>query len=302
MKASVLGCGRWGSFLAWYLSAKGDVVLWGRESGGSYRRLRETGGNEYLRLPENVRLTSDLGEAMASELIVISIGAQGLRAFTEELKPYGLEHKTVLLCMKGLEEETGARLSEIVNGAGVPPERFPYLRKKLTEGKQIRVVAVEPQSCPKLTRGTFQYDFGDTVGLTPLIPMYTLGHNFEPANIHAGGLRYHGAGAIVSQLLKDRLIEAVDMPQLETFEAGVLFARTEGIIPAPESTHAIAQAIREAQKAKEEGKEKTILFNLSGHGMIDLYAYEQYFAGNLQNYTIPDSEITCSLKDLEKII
>lgn len=106
MKASVLGCGRWGSFLAWYLSAKGDVVLWGRESGGSYRRLRETGGNEYLRLPENVRLTSDLGEAMASELIVISIGAQGLRAFTEELKPYGLEHKTVLLCMKGLEEET----------------------------------------------------------------------------------------------------------------------------------------------------------------------------------------------------
>ena len=138
--------------------------------------------------------------------------------------------------------------------------------------------------------------------LTPLIPMYTLGHNFEPANIHAGGLRYHGAGAIVSQLLKDRLIEAVDMPQLETFEAGVLFARTEGIIPAPESTHAIAQAIREAQKAKEEGKEKTILFNLSGHGMIDLYAYEQYFAGNLQNYTIPDSEITCSLKDLEKII
>ena len=123
MKASVLGCGRWGSFLAWYLSAKEDVVLWGRESGGSYRRLRETGGNEYLRLPENVRLTSDLGEAMERELIVISIGAQGLRAFTEELKPYGLEHKTVLLCMKGLEEETGARLSEIVNGAGVPPER-----------------------------------------------------------------------------------------------------------------------------------------------------------------------------------
>ena len=144
------------------------------------------------------------------------------------------------------------------------------------------MIAVEPQSCPKLTRGSFQYDFGDTVGLTPLIPMYTLGHNFEPANIHAGGLRYHGAGAIVSQLLKDGLMEAVDMPQLETFEAGVLFARTEGIIPAPESTHAIAQAIREAKRAKEEGKSKTILFNLSGHGMIDLYAYEQYFSGKLQ--------------------
>ncbi len=179
---------------------------------------------------------------------------------------------------------------------------FPFLRKKLTEGKNIRVIAVEPQSCPKLTRGEFQYDFGDTVGLTPLIPMYTLGHNFEPANIHAGGLRYHGAGAIVSQLLKDRLIEATDMPQLETFEAGILFARTEGIIPAPESTHAIAQAIREARQAQKEGKTKTILFNLSGHGMIDLYAYEQYFAGTLQNYSIPDSEINNSLKTLEKII
>ena len=179
---------------------------------------------------------------------------------------------------------------------------FPFLRKKLTEGKNIRVIAVEPQSCPKLTRGEFQYDFGDTVGLTPLIPMYTLGHNFEPANIHAGGLRYHGAGAIVSQLLKDRLIEATDMPQLETFEAGILFARTEGIIPAPESTHAIAQAIREARQAQKEGKTKTILFNLSGHGMVDLYAYEQYFAGTLQNYSIPDSEINNSLKTLEKII
>ena len=218
-----------------------------------------------------------------------------------------LMHQTVIGEEAILQmEKAGAEPDVVIGcfggGSNFAGIGFPYLRKKLTEGKQIRVVAVEPQSCPKLTRGTFQYDFGDTVGLTPLIPMYTLGHNFEPANIHAGGLRYHGAGAIVSQLLKDRLIEAVDMPQLETFEAGVLFARTEGIIPAPESTHAIAQAIREAQKAKEEGKEKTILFNLSGHGMIDLYAYEQYFAGNLQNYTIPDSEITCSLKDLEKII
>ena len=185
------------------------------------------------------------------------------------------------------------------NFAGIS---FPFLRKNLTEGKNIRVVAVEPQSCPKLTRGQFQYDYGDTVGLTPLIPMYTLGHNFEPANIHAGGLRYHGAGAIVSQLLKDGFVEAVDMPQLETFEAGILFARTEGIIPAPESTHAIAQAIHEAKKAKEEGKAKTILFNLSGHGMIDLYAYEQYFAGKLQNYSIPDDEINHSLNELEKII
>ena len=179
---------------------------------------------------------------------------------------------------------------------------LPFLRKNLTEGKNIRLVAVEPASCPKLTRGEFQYDFGDTAGLTPLIPMYTLGHNFQPDDIHAGGLRYHGTGSIISQLHKDGLIEARSVGQLETFEAGMLFARTEGIIPAPESTHAIAAAISEAMKAKEEGKEKTILFNLSGHGMIDLYAYEQYMAGNLRNYDLPDSVIAKSVSELEKII
>jgi len=178
---------------------------------------------------------------------------------------------------------------------------FPFLRKNLKEGKNIRILAVEPQSCPKLTRGKFHYDFGDSAGLTPLIPMYTLGHSFQPSDIHAGGLRYHGAGAVVSQLLKDGLIEAHSIPQLETFEAGMLFANTECIIPAPESTHAIAMAIREAKKAKEEGKSKTILFNLSGHGLVDLYAYEQYFAGNLQNYDISDAMINESLSELDKL-
>ena len=185
------------------------------------------------------------------------------------------------------------------NFAGIS---FPFLRLKLTEGKKIRAVAVEPASCPKLTRGTFTYDFGDTVGMTPLIPMYTLGHNFIPAKIHAGGLRYHGAGAIVSQLLKDQIIEAIAIPQLETFEAGVLFARTEGIIPAPESTHAIAAAIREAKKAKEEGVSRTILFNLSGHGIIDLAAYDQYFSGKLDNYELSDEEIKKSLHELQSAI
>jgi len=185
------------------------------------------------------------------------------------------------------------------NFAGIS---FPFLRLKLTEGKKIRAVAVEPASCPKLTRGTFTYDFGDTVGMTPLIPMYTLGHNFIPAKIHAGGLRYHGAGAIVSQLLKDQIIEAVAIPQLETFEAGVLFARTEGIIPAPESTHAIAAAVREAKKAKEEGVSRTILFNLSGHGVIDLAAYDQYFSGKLQNYALSDEEIQKSIHELQSVI
>ena len=174
---------------------------------------------------------------------------------------------------------------------------FSFLRRNLTEGKKTRVVAVEPESCPKLTRGEFFYDYGDTAGMTPMMPMYTLGHKFQPTAIHAGGLRYHGAGSIVSQLYKDGLIEAVAVPQLETFAAGMLFANSEGIIPAPESTHAIAVAVREAQRAKEEGVQKTILFNLSGNGMIDLYAYEQYFAGKLQDGSLSDEEIRQAIED-----
>ena len=161
------------------------------------------------------------------------------------------------------------------------------------------MIAVEPEGCPKLTRGEFQYDFGDVAGFTPLIPMYTLGHDFQPSDIHAGGLRYHGAGSIVSQLMKDGLIEAQSMPQVETLAAGVLFAQTEGIIPAPESTHAIAATIREALKAKEEGVSKTILFNLSGNGVIDLYAYEQYLAGALKDFSPSDEEIRKTINQLE---
>ena len=132
--------------------------------------------------------------------------------------------------------------------------------------------------------------------------MYTLGHNFSPANIHAGGLRYHGAGAVVSQLRENGLIDAVDIPQLETFAAATLFAQAEGIIPAPESSHAIATAIREAKKAKESGESKVILFNLSGHGLIDMAAYDQYISGDLQNYEIPESEIETNVSKLEKLI
>lgn len=162
---------------------------------------------------------------------------------------------------------------------------FPFMRHNLKDGKTTKFYAAEPDACPKLTKGRFEYDFGDEAGYTPLLPMYTLGHNFKPANIHAGGLRYHGAGMIVSQLIKDGLMEGVDIPQLETFEAAMLFAQTEGIIPAPESSHAIAATIREAKKCKETGEAKVILFNLSGHGLIDMTAYEQYLNGDLRNYT-----------------
>ena len=179
---------------------------------------------------------------------------------------------------------------------------FPFMRHTIKEGKKVDFVAAEPASCPKLTRGVFQYDFGDETGYTPLLPMFTLGHNFRPANIHAGGLRYHGAGVIVSQLLKDGLMRAVDIPQLETFEAGTLFAQAEGIIPAPESCHAIAATIREALKCKETGEEKVILFNLSGHGLIDMTAYDQYFAGGLQNYELTDADVQKNIDELEKII
>ncbi|MCC8089265.1 MAG: TrpB-like pyridoxal phosphate-dependent enzyme [Rikenellaceae bacterium] len=215
-------------------------------------------------------------------------------------------HQTIIGEEAILQMEMAGDMPDVVigcfgGGSNFAGLGFPFLRKNFKEGKNIRIVAVEPQSCPKLTRGKFQYDFGDMAGLTPLLPMYTLGHTFQPSDIHAGGLRYHGAGAVVSQLLKDKLIEAQSIPQLETFEAGLLFANTECIIPAPESTHAIAMAIREAKKAKEEGRNKTILFNLSGHGLVDLYAYEQYFAGNLVNYDISDDVINKSLAELEKL-
>ena len=178
---------------------------------------------------------------------------------------------------------------------------FPFMRHTILEGKTTRYIAAEPASCPKLTRGKFEYDFGDEAGYTPLLPMFTLGHNFMPANIHAGGLRYHGAGVIVSQLLKDGLMEAVDIKQLESFDAGILFAKTEGIIPAPESAHAIAAAIREANKCKETGEEKVILFNLSGHGLIDMSAYDQYLSGNLINYEISEEEIERNLEEVKKL-
>ncbi len=158
---------------------------------------------------------------------------------------------------------------------------FPFLRHNLKEGKVTRFMAAEPEACPKLSKGELRYDFGDTAGMTPLIPMYTLGSDFQPAQIHAAGLRYHGGGQIVSKLKEDGFIEAHSVAQREALEAGILFSRVEGIIPAPESTHAIALAIREALKAKEAGKEEVILFNLSGHGLIDLATYEMFLNGNI---------------------
>ncbi len=177
---------------------------------------------------------------------------------------------------------------------------MPFARDKIN-GKDIDIIAVEPTSCPSMTRGPFAYDFADTAQMTPLLPMHTLGHNFMPPSIHAGGLRYHGNAPINSQLLLDGIIRAEAVPQLETFQAAITFARTEGFITAPETNHAVAVTIREAIKAKEEGKEKVILMNWSGHGLMDLNAYELFNHNKLEDYELPEEDIQRALKDLEPL-
>ena len=248
--------------------------------------------------------SGSLGMAI-SEAVEMAVKGENTKYTLGSVLNHVSLHQTVI----GLEAEKQMEIAgdypDIVigcfgGGSNFSGIGFPFLRHKLTGGKDIRLIAVEPASCPKLTRGRFMYDLGDTEGFTPLLPMYTLGHEFEPAEIHAGGLRYHGAGSITSQLKKDGLIEAEAIKQLETFEAGILFARSEGIIPAPESCHAIAMAIREANKAKEEGKEKIILFNLSGHGLVDMAAYDKYLSGALTNYEVTQSEIDASLAKLQE--
>ncbi len=200
-----------------------------------------------------------------------------------------LLHQTVI----GLEAElqlqkAGEALPDVVvgcfgGGSNFAGFAFPFLRHKLKgEKSEIKILACEPASCPTLTRGEYRYDFGDAVGMTPLLPMHTLGHGFVPARIHAGGLRYHGAAPLVSHVLQAGDMEAVAYHQLECFEAGVLFARTEGITPAPEANHVIKGAVDEALRCKESGEEKVIAFNLCGHGHFDMGAYQAYFAGQLQ--------------------
>jgi tryptophan synthase beta chain len=177
---------------------------------------------------------------------------------------------------------------------------FPFVRDKI-HGKDIDIIGVEPASCPTMTRGPFAYDFGDTVQMTPLLPMHTLGHGFVPEPIHAGGLRYHGMAPLISQLILDNLIRPVAVQQLETFQAGITFARTEGFISAPETDHAIAVVIQEALKAKEEGKEKVILFNWSGHGLVDMAAYEAFLSGKLADHALAEEEIQRALKEIDPL-
>ncbi|MDP6039367.1 MAG: pyridoxal-phosphate dependent enzyme, partial [Candidatus Latescibacteria bacterium] len=179
---------------------------------------------------------------------------------------------------------------------------FPYIRDKI-HGKDMQVIGVEPEACPTLTRADFAYDFGDTAGMTPLMPMHSLGHTFVPAPIHAGGLRYHGVAPLVSQLVVDQLVEPRAYHQLESYEAAVLWAQSEGFISAPETSHALAAVVEAAKEAKEEGKEKVILVNWSGHGLMDLVGYDKYFNGELENYALPAEDLarfSAALADFPK--
>ena len=284
-----------------------------------YRRsIMQTYGAEVIASPsmstkagrkiitDNPNYQGSLGTAI-SEAVELAMSTPNCKYTLGSVMNHVALHQTVI----GLEAEKQMAMAgeypDVVigcfgGGSNFSGISFPFLRHNFTGERNTRFIAAEPSSCPKLTRGVFQYDFGDEAGYTPLIPMCTLGHNFSPANIHAGGLRYHGAGAVVSQLKEDGLIDAVDIPQLETFAAATLFAQTEGIIPAPESSHAIAAAIREAKMAKEAGESKVILFNLSGHGLIDMASYDMYLSGDLANYEVTDEMVRENTKDLEKLI
>ena len=256
-------------------------------------------------ITRNANDSGSLGSAI-SEAIELATTTPGCKYTLGSVMNHVGLHQTVI----GLEAEKQMQMAgeypdKVIacfgGGSNFGGIAFPFMRH-IFDGthKETEFIAAEPESCPKLTRGKFEYDFGDEAGYTPLLPMYTLGHDFKPANIHAGGLRYHGAGVIVSQLIKDGYMHGVDIPQLESFKAGLLFAQTEGIIPAPESCHAIAATIREANKAKEEGKSPVILFCLSGHGLIDMPSYNSYINGDLHNYSLSDEEIEENLKHVPK--
>lgn len=284
-----------------------------------YRRsIMQTYGAEVIASPsmstkagrkiitEHPNYQGSLGTAI-SEAVELAMSTPNCKYTLGSVLNHVALHQTVIGLEAEKQMEMAGEYPDTViacfgGGSNFSGISFPFMRHNISGKTNTKFIAAEPASCPKLTRGVFQYDFGDEAGYTPLIPMFTLGHNFTPANIHAGGLRYHGAGAVVSQLKKDNMMDAMDIPQLEAFDAAVKFAKAEGIIPAPESSHAIAATIRQALKAKEEGKAEVILFNLSGHGLIDMASYDRYLAGDLDNYTITDDMINATTKDLEKII
>ncbi len=319
------GAGQWGSSMAlagqlFGLDVRVYMVRVSYDQKPFRRSMMHTWGAEVFASPSNMTntgraiLEKDPGN-QGSLGIAISEAVEeaASRADTNYALGSVLNHVCLHQTVIGLEaKKQFAKVGEYPDvvfgccggGSNFAGVAFPFLADKAAgdpKAKDIRLVAVEPTSCPTLTRGVYTYDFGDASGFTPLMKMYTLGHDFMPPGIHAGGLRYHGDSPLVSQLLHEGLIEAVAVPQLATFEAGVQFARAEGIIPAPESNHAIRACIDEALRCKQTGEAKTLFFNLSGHGHFDMASYDRYFAGELEDYEYPREAIEESLKHLPKV-
>ncbi|WP_258360328.1 TrpB-like pyridoxal phosphate-dependent enzyme [Moorella sulfitireducens (nom. illeg.)] len=313
------GAGQWGSALSlgcamFGLECKVYMVKVSYEQKPYRRLMMKTWGGTCVASPsmdtnfgrkilaENPDTPGSLGIAI-SEAIEDAVTSENTKYSLGSVLNHVMLHQTVI----GLEaqrqmEKAGVYPDVVIGCAGGGSNfaglSFPFVRDKIY-GRDVRIVAVEPAACPSMTKGPFAYDFGDTAATTPLLPMFTLGHNFVPKPIHAGGLRYHGMAPLVSQLVLDKLVEPRAIDQIKTYEAGVLFARTEGIIPAPETNHAIAAVVEEALKAREEGRPKVILFCFSGHGILDLAAYDKFLNGELVEYHLSDEEIKENLKVLQ---
>ncbi len=319
--ATETGAGQWGSSLAFAgqlfgLAVTVYMVKVSYEQKPYRRSMMRTWGAEVFSSPSNQTQTGRriLEESPTSNgSLGMAISEAVEDAATHEDTKYALGsvlnhvclHQTVIGQEAREQMALAGEYPDVVigchgGGSNFAGIAFPFARDKMN-GKQVRLVAAEPASCPTLTRGKYAFDYGDTAKLTPIMRMHTLGHDFMPPGIHAGGLRYHGASPLVSNLVHAGVAEAVAYTQRGCFEAALLFAKTEGIIPAPESSHAIKAAVEEARKADEEGRERVILFNLSGHGHFDLAAYDQYLAGKLEDYEYPREAIERSMANLPKV-
>ncbi len=313
------GAGQWGSALAFACQLMGleckvfmvrisfdqkpfrkmMMQTWGAECVASPSTETQAGRDILARFPDT---PGSLGIAI-SEAIEQAVQRSDTRYALGSVLNHVMLHQTVIgLETKKQFDKIGAYPDIVIGCAGGGSNfaglAFPFLADK-SAGKEVRIIATEPSACPTLTRGPFVYDSGDVAMMTPLLAMYSLGHTFVPPAIHAGGLRYHGMAPLVSHVLREGLIEAMAVDQLECYKAAVLFARTEGFIPAPETAHAIAATLREAARAKEEGKEKTIVMNWSGHGLMDLSGYQAYFEGRLADVPLPEEMLQRSLASLE---
>src|SRR4051812_22093779 len=314
--ATETGAGQWGSSLAFACSLfdlECEVFMVGSSYDQKpYRRsMMQTWGATVHRSPSELtnsgrdqaaHPTGSLGIAI-SEAVEVAAGAEDTKYSLGSVLNHVLLHQTVIGQEAIAQLELADAFPDVIvgcvgGGSNFGGLVFPFLRGTLRGENQIRYVAAEPAACPTLTRGVYAYDFGDTAGLTPLMPMYTLGHGFVPPPVHAGGLRYHGDSPMVCGLVKAGVVEARAYKQNETFDAAVRFARTEGIIPAPEPAHAIRATIEEAQAAKEASEERTILFGLCGHGNFDLAAYDAYLAGELQDPEFSEAELEAALAGL----